>query len=380
MSIIDSRDLAKGRQAANRKRFIDRHKETLKKKVEEAVSKRSIKDADKGGSISINPDAQPHIDYDSESPRDIVAPGNERYNRGDHIAKPQESGGDRSKASADGEGTDDFEFYMTKEEFMDLYFSDMELPDMIKQSSKAEVIYRQVTGGFTKEGIPPRLAIKKTFETAIARRIANKKSGHKSPFLDDTDLRYIRKFNVAEPAVSAVVFLVMDVSASMTEHHKTLAKKFYIFLYQFLTKFYRNIEMVFIRYHTEAREVDEEEFFKGSDTGGTLVTNAFELAKTIIDKRYPAETNNIYMAHVSDGDMWPGDIRPFERILKEILPNLQYLAYLEVMRETKWKRLSELKETYERMNEPKIGISTAKEDSDIYPALRQLFEKKGVNS
>ncbi len=377
MAILDSRSVNKHRQFDNKRKFLKRHRKSLRESVR-SVNKK-IRDLDGDQEVKVRPDREYTIGHTNSRPKDLVLPGNTKYKKGDEIDVGGSGEGEGNGGAGDGgEGEDAFSFELSRDEFIDLYFEDLELPDFIKEQLKSEVQYKLVIGGFSKEGIPPRLSIKKTFESAIARRLANKKEGHKSPFLDDSDMRYIRKNKVPVPIKAAVMFCVMDVSASMEAHHKERAKKFYFLLYLFLTKFYKNIEIVFIRYHTDAAEVSEEAFFYGKDTGGTMVSKGFSLANDIIEERYSPDKYNLYLAHVSDGDLWSyGDETAFRGILDKILPKLQYLAYVNVAdagdrRDHVGQIYREIFHLYNN-----IGVTVAGSNAEIYPALRKLFIKKG---
>jgi len=127
------------------------------------------------------------------------------------------------------------------------------------------------------------------------------------------------------------MFCLMDVSGSMSEHMKDLAKRFYMLLYVFLTRRYRHVEIVFVRHTDQAEEVDEETFFGSPATGGTLVSSALEAMQQIIAARYRPEDWNIYAAQASDGDNSEADGPETARLLLDaILPASQYFAYLEV--------------------------------------------------
>lgn len=380
MSITDSRNLKGDPQESNRRRFIKRHRQAIKETINNNIHKKKLKDFKKGDKVIVRPDAEPSLDYDQDCDKKHVLPGNDRFNAGDTIPKPTENSGQGRGTGGSGEGEDDFSFYLSADELIDLYFEDMELPDLLKKQLKAEIHYILKTGGFSKEGIPPRLSIKKTFENAIARRIANRKEGHKSPYLDDNDLRYIRKYRVPEPYTKAVMFAVMDVSGSMTQHHKKLAKKFYVLLFLFLNKFYKEVDVVFIRYHSYAKEVDEEEFFYGKDTGGTLVHEGIALMDDIIDKRYNLNTTNIYAALASDGDIWEQDIKPTQQEVTKVLPKLQYMSYIQVSDPGQYYQTTspDLEMVLNEMKNEKLGFARASYEKEVYPALRELFKKKGI--
>ena len=127
------------------------------------------------------------------------------------------------------------------------------------------------------------------------------------------------------------MFCLMDVSGSMTEHMKDLAKRFYMLLYIFLTRRYKHVEIVFIRHTHEAKEVDEETFFHSPETGGTVVSTALDEMRGSSTERYPPADWNIYAAQASDGDNAPNDSEQTRRAAeRDDLPACQYFAYLEV--------------------------------------------------
>lgn len=370
---------------------MKRYKDQLKERVKEIATNRKMKDlSNKKTKVNVGKGtSEPSFSYSKGRPRDMVLPGNKQFQKNDRIEKPQSSSGDGgSKASKDGEGEDDFSFTLTKEEFMNLYFEDMELPYLVKEKLNKEIKYKWVTGGYCKEGIPPRLSIKKTFEQAISRRIANKREDYKPVYLDEDDLRYIRKSKVPQPIHKAVMVCIMDVSYSMSENEKSLAKQFFFLLYMFLTKFYRDIDLVFVSFHSSAQEVSEEEFFYGQDTGGTYISEGIRLANKIVSERYDLNTTNVYSALASDGDVGSFEKEEVVEELTAYAKNLQYFSYLQIMRheslqwhgtmegyrnQTLYKLVQDVADTCSN-----IGLADACQSEDIYPALRELFKKRGM--
>jgi hypothetical protein len=195
------------------------------------------------------------------------------------------------------------------------------------------------------------------------------------PFIDTIDLRYNYRIRVPSPSTQAVMFCIMDVSGSMDESKKDIAKRFFILLYMFLTKNYEKIELVFIRHHTSAKEVNEEEFFYSRETGGTVVSSALELLNTVIEARYPPEAWNIYVAQASDGGNWNADSPYCQELLQDkIMPLLQYFAYIEIMprhHQSLWEVYQLIKEQY-----PNFAMENIDTVADIYPVFHELFKRK----
>lgn len=376
MSIIDKRRVS-DRSARDRRRFIDRVKKKVKGQVDKIASKRGISDMQKDEtevSISRGDISEPDISYDSSnSQAPIIVSGNKDRARGDVIAKPS-GGGQGSKASDSGEGDDDFIFTLTKSEFMEILFDDMELPDFIKQAIAEGLDFKWRKAGVVKEGMPSRLNIRKTMENAIARRLASK-SGN-APYLDDIDLRYDHKIKEPKPIKHAVMFMAMDVSGSMTENLKDLAKRFFLLLYLFLEKSYDKVDLRFIRFTHQAKEVDEQEFFYGTETGGTMCAEALRLIRQIIDDDYDLTETNIYVAQASDGEDWdPTDV---EHCLRDLLlPVVQYYAYVEVRAGFGWRgeTLADVLQAIIFDSYPNAQASVITDRTEVYPALHDLFKK-----
>lgn len=384
MTVTDKRALGKGKSDINRKRFLDRHKASIKKSVDKLVRDRSIKDIANGTDISIKKKLleEPEFQYDRRTgEHDIVLPGNKEYSPGDVIKKPSESPLGQRKGSPDVDPfDDDFVFTLSKDEFLDIYFQDMELPRFIKENLKQAIKFKYVQNGVVKHGNPARLHLKKTFEQAIARKIATRK---RAPYLDDIDLRFRHLTKQPKPISKAVMFCLMDVSGSMGEFEKGLAKRFFILLYLFLFKTYKHVEIRFIRHTTDAEEVDEDTFFYSSETGGTVVSTGLNMINEIITKEYNIDDTNIYVAQASDGDNWDSDDDNCIEILEnDLLPKVQYFAYIQVEDEATAEikaanGLWDLYVLYEKIvsNYKNFNIKRIQAEKDVFPVLYDLFKK-----
>jgi hypothetical protein len=211
---------------------------------------------------------------------------------------------------------------------------------------------------------------------------ALKAKARRIPFIDPIDIRYRRFENVPKPVAQAVMFCLMDVSGSMSEHMKDLAKRFYMLLYVFLTRRYRHVEIVFIRHTDRAEEVDENTFFHGPASGGTLVSSALQAMHEIVRSRFRPADWNIYAAQASDGDNSSSDSDAVSRLLTEmILPVSQFFAYLEVG-ETGGSTFdmpdSSLWSLYQRLRADGAPLSMRKvsDRSEIFPVFHDLFQRR----
>lgn len=382
-TIIDKRQV-KNKSAPNRKAFIDRYRHVLKKHVDRLANSegRSITDIAKKREITINKKdlEEPEYTYNQQDGSwDRVLPGNKEYNTGDTIPIKSEKGKGAGKGGNGESEVDDFVFTLTEDEFIDILFSGLELPDFIKNGMKVTEFSHMQRAGYRKEGSPCQLDLKKTFENAIARRIATRETDKEVPYLDDIDLRYKNFLEVSRPSRQALMFCILDVSGSMDETLKGWAKKYFLMLYLFLKKTYTDVEVVFIRHHDIAQEVEEKDFFYAKDTGGTTISSALRLVADIIKDRYSVNDINIYISQCSDGENWPDDsITSLDILRQELLPQIQYYAYLEVFARTRWQR----GDTWFNILDDEIcpfhknvKVGKASHESELFPVFRDLFKK-----
>jgi uncharacterized sporulation protein YeaH/YhbH (DUF444 family) len=433
MHIVDRRLNPGGKNLANRQRFMRRAKSLIRKAVHDSATNRSIKDADQGGEVALPTQGMHEPSFRRAAGtgiREHLLPGNKQYIEGDTIARPEGGGdGEGSEGSQDGEGQDDFRFALSRDEFVELFLEDLELPDLAKRKVvDAEAVSWQ-RAGYSVSGSPANLAINRTVRNSLSRRIALKRPkaediaqlqaeidaietdaaalsdaalmarleelkaelGRKQrrtsliPYIDPLDVRYRRFDPVPKPVAQAVMFCLMDVSGSMTEHMKDLAKRFYSLLYIFLRRRYKHVDVVFIRHTHVAAEVDEDTFFHSPETGGTVVSTALDEMRRVVKERYDPDAWNIYAAQASDGDNTASDNERTARMLTDdILPVCQYYAYLEVGRDAEhfppgfMRRDSDLWQTYTAVARSGAPLAMRKvtHRRDIYPVFRELFQKK----
>lgn len=421
--IIDRRLNSKNKSAVNRQRFLRRYRQHIKKAVSEAVSKRSITDIESGERIGIPTKdiSEPAFQHGRGGRNSNILPGNKEFVAGDHIPRPPggSGGGSGSGASNSGEGMDDFVFQITQEEFLDFMFEDLELPNLVKRQLAGGDEFKMRRAGISNEGNPGNINIVRTLRAANARRIALsggkkrklkelenqltlleeideeirdrsaidgllkeiaslKSRLSKVPWLDDFDIKYNLHVKEPTPSSKAVMFCLMDVSGSMNQSTKDIAKRFFILLYLFLQRNYERTEVVFIRHHTSAKEVDEEEFFYSRETGGTIVSSALKLTKEILDERFPTSEWNVYCAQASDGDNWNDDSSICQNLLiNEIMPKLQYYSYIEITpreHQALWDEYQGVQAAFPET----FAMQHIVDVADIYPVFRELFHKKNA--
>ena len=414
--VIDRRLSGKNKSIGNRERFLRRYRDQIRDAVRKAVGDRSIRNIEDGADITLprRDVSEPVFGHAPGGSREMVHPGNQEYLRGDKIQRPQGGGGgggNGNGASQDGQGEDDFVFRISREEFMNYFFDDLELPRLIRTQLLADIPeWKSRRAGFVSEGNPTSLHVVRSMRVGLARRIAMggdprrelrlaeqrlallEASGTQAeidearkdveelkarlkrvPFLDPFDLRFRNRVREPMPTSKAVMFCLMDVSGSMDESRKDLSKRFFILLYLFLTRHYEKTEVVFIRHHTQAAEVTEDEFFHATESGGTVVSSALTLMNEIIRARYIGDGWNIYGAQASDGDNWQQDSSKCRELLdNKILPLVRYYAYVQVADEDQnlWEEYTRVRDSNQHFAMQKICTP-----SQIFPVFRDLFKK-----
>ena len=417
LHIVDRRLAGKNKSIGNRERFLNRHKEQIREAVRKAVAGRSIRDIEQAENITIPKKdiSEPVFHHGQGGVRDTVHPGNVDHLRGDRIRRPTGgAGGGKGQASDSGEGEDDFVFTLSKEEFMQVFFEDLALPHLMRSQIGETPEWKTHRAGYTRDGTPSNLSVIRSMRGALGRRLALGAGARRElklmqlhltelerkplgsaleirdlrlaidalqrrlksiPFLDPLDLRFRGRVKTPVPTSKAVMFCLMDVSGSMDEARKSLSKQFFILLYLFLTRHYEKIDLVFIRHHTQAQEVSEDDFFHATESGGTVVSSALELMHKIALQRYSPTEWNIYGAQASDGDNYGSDGDHCRELLTEkLLPLCRYFAYVQVAEEEQ-----NLWDEYTRLAQDHANFAMRKvtEPSQIYPVFRDLFKKEG---
>lgn len=429
-NFIDRRLNPKDKSLGNRQRFLNRAREELKRAIKEQVKSDRIADVDAAHGVPMpkrgagEPTFQP---ASGSGAREYILPGNKEYLAGDKLSRPQGGGGGSGKGAGRGESEDDFQFILSRDEVLDLFFEDLELPDMVKLNLKETVTYKPHRVGFSTAGTPTNINVGRTMRNSFGRRIALQRPSEAAvkaiadqiaileaepnlsaqerrrlqalreeleqlerrrrriSYVDPVDIRFNRFERQPLPNASAVMFCLMDVSASMGEREKDLAKRFFVLLHLFLTRRYERIDIVFIRHTDEAREVDEETFFYSKQSGGTVVSTALEEMLRVIEERYPAHLWNIYAAQASDGDNISGDSERCAALLRDHLMRLcQYYAYVEIIDERETEIFgatdngTSLWRAYRTVDGevPNFQMTRISRPADIYPVFRKLFTRQ----
>jgi len=418
--LIDRRMQGKNKSAVNRDRFLRRFKGQVQQAVARAIKERSITDMEKGEKISIpvKDVSEPSFGHTRGGVWETISPGNRKYVKGDRVPRPSGGAGGQGQGqggNSDETGEDDFIFELSREEFLDCFFEDLALPDLVKTQLASIDEWRSQRAGYTISGTPTNIHVLRSLRGALGRRIAiggrpqrrlaeaerelmalletpvdeqdervlalRREIHHLRtrllaiPYLDPFDLRYSNRIKVPKPSTQAVMFCLLDVSGSMDQARKDMAKRFFILLYLFLSRMYEHTQVVFIRHHTQAAEVDEHEFFHSRETGGTVVSSALKLLAKTMHERYASSEWNVYVAQASDGDNWDNDSEQCLKLLHEtIMPAVQYYAYVEITDgppQNLWHAYEQVAQMHHNFAQQRIVSPT-----DIFPVFRELFRKQ----
>lgn len=410
-TIIDSRTNKANRSSENRRKFLNRVRSHIKKAIPNIIGGQTVPDlAKKDQEIKIPRKAlsEPTFRYKPGKHEVYVLPGNTEYVRGDKIKK-KKTGRSKGDASDEDDGSqDDFIIRLNAEEFLNYFFDDLELPDLIKKNLLTTKTFERRNAGYLIDGPPGRLSIVKSLKNSYIRRFALQtpykrklealedeepkddewlkekelleKKIKSIPFLDNIDLRYRNTIKVFKPATTATIISITDCSGSMTEEKKTISRKFFYLLYLFLIRKYENVNLVWIIHTADAREVSEKEFFETQDTGGTIVSTALDLALTIIRERYNSLDNNLYILQSSDGENFEVDNPNVSLCLDKLLPLVQFFGYVQIddVEPNAFGSSSSLLDLYSEKAQTHKNLQAKRliNERDIWAVFRSLFEKE----
>ena len=425
MDIIDRRPNPHGKNLENRQRVLARARSAIARATRAAIDQGTLREVGRDQAVTIPADALHEPSFHSifsAGQRQIVLSGNKVFSTGDRLSRPPRNGGGGS-GTGDGSGSggdseDGFRFVLTRDEFLDLFFEDLELPDLVKSQIVATETMAPLRTGISTDGSPSQIDMARTMRQSMSRRIGLRRpktsemleleaeiaalehsredderlrllcaeldlATHRLarvPWIDPVDLRYRRFTQVPKPSARAVMFCMMDVSGSMSEPMKDLAKRFFLLLHVFLERRYKRVELVFIRHTETAEEVDEQTFFTDPRTGGTVVSTALAEFIRIQRDRYPQDSWNIYAAQASDGDNAGNDTQKTVSMLEnDVLPSVQHFAYIEVaMSAAVIRGETDLWRGYDPVarRTPRLAMRRVSDKRDIFPVFRDLFSRK----
>jgi uncharacterized sporulation protein YeaH/YhbH (DUF444 family) len=437
---VDRRKTGRGKSLNNRQKLLDRIKESIRSAKPEDIDGGSVKGAANSHSsrnlvnpVKIARDAlhEPTYHYAPDAgQRDVVLVGNDHWERGDKfpVGGDGDGKGGKNGAGPGEDGEDDFIVNISRSEFFDVFFEDCELPDLKETAEKElpEAVWKPA--GFQKEGNAAQLSVIRSYRNSIGRKRAltvdareeleelEKEQARLQALLDENalnasanvkwkmvtarieelktkigavpifekvDLRYRKSEKIQVKSADAVLVMVMDISGSMDEDKKRIARKFFSLQYAFIKRKYPNTDLVFIAHTDSPEEMTEEEFFTTRKSGGTVVSTALALANSIISSRYDADQTNIYMSYASDGDNWEED-NP--KVLDELegkglMSKLRHAVYAQVGHSyaagwgaatgsTLWNVMQSAAKSNPKMHAIKIA-----EEVEVFASFKKIYGK-----
>lgn len=438
---VDRRKTGRGKSLNNRQKLLDRVKESIRQAKPEDIDEGGVKSSGSGANraftnpVKITREAlhEPTYHYDQNSgKREVVLIGNDHWERGDEFPIRRSTGGGGRGSGEGGQGgdeEDDFIVNISRDEFFDVFFEDCELPDLVESVEKELPEAQWKPAGFQKEGNASQLSVIRSYRNSIGRRRALTADSRREleqleeelkqldeafagnplnaaaaaryreveeliaelkrkiaivPFFEKLDLRYRKSEKVEVKQAEAVLIMVMDISGSMDEDKKRIARKFFTLQYAFIKRKYPNTDLVFIAHTDEPEEMSEEDFFTTRKSGGTTVSPAFKLAHDIIKARYDAQQTNIYLSYAGDGDNWSSDNPKVIAEVEEsgLLGKLRHAVYIQVgmsiagtfnysSGESLWNIMSSISKS-----NPKMHASKIPDDSDVFSVFRSIYRKK----
>jgi len=380
----NQRKITKGsdRSAGDRKRHKEKIKEAIKGNIQNIISEEAIigQSGSKKIKIPIRGIKEYHFIYGENNPD--VSAGGKNTEPGDFVVYDDEAQNEGTGPGQPGNrpGEDIYETEITLEEIISYLFEDLELPDM--ERKRFHIIESEKLSkpkGIKRLGIRSRLNKRWTMKEHIKRKVASHiqpKEGEEEqrfPF-HEKDLRYNRIVMDVKEQSNAVVFCIMDTSGSMDVTKKYLARSFYFLLYQFVKKRYQNVEVVFVAHTTEAKEVDENNFFHKGESGGTMISSGYQKTLDIIKERYHPSIWNIYAFHCSDGDNFTADNDDAVRCAAELKEICTLFGYGEIkpFNSLSWGSMTVLLRPLEEDNFVILEIQTKE---DVWPALKTFLSK-----
>lgn len=310
-----------------------------------------------------------HADEQEGAGQGDAKPGDKFSRRQPGEAKGGKQGG------GEGEGGYQLSLELKVDDLIDWLWEELKLPNLEpKAGATREEDYTRE--GWNRRGARSRLDRRRSMKEAIKRRAVDS-SG---PAFVDEDLRYRQLVKRKQPATRAVVFFAMDVSSSMQERDRKLAKTFFFWVIQGLRRQYQHIEPVFIAHTVKSWEFPESEFFQVRGSGGTVASTAFENVQQIIDARFDPSEYNIYLFYASDGENFREDHDPAQEGLARLGSLASYMGYVETSASAERALDTETGKIFSAVGEAGASATSyaLTSDESVWDAIRGFFQQQAV--
>ena len=386
MSIFKKHNTNADRSASDRRRHKEKIEKAIKEGIHDIVAEESI--IGQSGKKKIKIPVRGIKEYQfvfgkNQGSKGVGSAQGQDIKKGQKIkdGKKQKAKGQGQKAGNE-RGEEFYEVELTLDELAKYLFDDLNLPDLEKKSDASVFAEKIKRKGFRTKGIRARLSKKETLKNKIKRRnqaIKNKtfdpESSERFTFHED-DLKYKHIDIKHKPITNAVIFFIMDVSGSMGKEKKFLARSFFFLLYQFIRYRYEKIDIVFIAHTTDAKEVNEDDFFQRGSSGGTFISSGLEKSLAIINERYNPSSWNLYAFHGSDGENWAEDNEKAKTAMEKLISICQLSGYVQIIPEGQRPYGKEMAEVFEPLTNDSFKVLKLTKKQDVWPQFSKLFGGK----
>ena len=313
--------------------------------------------------------------------------GQGRGEPGDVLQPGREEGGEQGQAGGTNDGEIRFVVELKLDEIVDWLWEELKLPEL-KPKRTATIDQAEYTReGWDKRGARSRLDRRRTMKEAVKRHaIQGNATGGGTAVVDDEpislvndDLRFRQLVKRPSPATSAAVIFALDVSGSMDEAQRRLAKQFFFFALQGIRRQYAKVETVFLAHAAQAWEFDESQFFQASSSGGTVTSSVARLALEVMEKRYDPSRYNVYFFYASDGENAAEDRDEARATLADIARQVNYSGYCETGGVATFRpRDTQLAEIFSELKTSGLAVGTSHlaSQDDVWNAIREFFTEQ----
>lgn len=293
---------------------------------------------------------------------------------GDRIGRPQQDGEYQRGQGGNEDGSIQYTLEFRIDDIVDWLWEEMQLPNLeAKQGRAKEDDWTRE--GWDRRGARSRLDKRRSLKESIKRRGVQSAAGVQPPPFTDDDLRFRQLARREQPAMQAVVMLLLDVSGSMGERERQISKTFFFWAIQGLRRQYRHLDLVFVAHTSEAWEFQEDEFFRVTGTGGTIASSGLRKVREIIDARFSPSQYNIYVFYASDGENFPSDQPQAQAALEDLIDDCNYLGFLEVAPLAGSMPDSEVGKLFLHLADQRdnVGAYRVSGNEDVWDAVRHFF-------
>ncbi len=290
------------------------------------------------------------------------------------VLRPADAGGEGDGGAGTGEGGVQFVLEFKVDDILDWLWEELELPNLEPKSTRSLDNSEYVREGIDRRGPRARLDRRRTVKEAVKRRAIQ---ANPIPFTDD-DLRFRQLSRRPQPMTQAAIIFIIDVSSSMDDASRQLAKSFFFWALQGIRRQHTRIDTAFIGHTVTAWEFSEEEFFAVRGSGGTEASCAFALSLDVIRERFDPSQYNIYVFYASDGDNYSADRDASREGLKELAEISSFMGYVETVGRSSVGLNTEMGRMFMDLAEGDTAADSyaLSGHEDVWEAIRRFFTQQ----